>query len=349
MAISILFGRTTGRKPDAMISRFNPSFRRLSAGICLLLLPATGLVAANTNWPVPTVTNKPGVRWWWPGSAVDQKNLTWNLEALANAGIGTVEITPIYGVQGNEANEIDYLSPKWMQMLSYTQSEAKRLNMLVDMNEGTGWPFGGPAIDTAHAASCQFIQRYPVSALPGGRAASQSYSIVPDDVKQRKTATLGALLFVGSDGYREQIPVGRCKNGVLNWGAPQDGMIYALFAGKTFQQVKRAAPGGQGLVMNHFSEEALNQYLKRYDETFARNQTAWPHCFFNDSYEVYGADWSENLLQEFKVRRGYYLADYLPEFSGEGDSDVCARVVCDYRETVSDMLLNNFSIPCAYL
>ena len=49
---------------------------------------------------------KLAARWWWMGSAVDKENLTRNLEAYAAAGMGTMEITPIYGVQGNDAKDI---------------------------------------------------------------------------------------------------------------------------------------------------------------------------------------------------------------------------------------------------
>jgi hypothetical protein len=303
------------------------------------------LLAADTSWPEIHTENKPGVRWWWMGSAVNKKDLTWNLEQLSNVGIGSVEITPIYGVQGNDANEIDYLSPKWMQMYNYTQAEAKRLHILVDMNGATGWPFGGPQIDVAHAATREFIQRYTLKALPGGRAKKQKIIILPEDVKQRKVSSLSSLLFVGSDGAREQIPLTNYHDSILTYGAAQDGEIFALFNGKTMQQVKRAAPGANGLVMNHLSVEALDVFLKPYDEAFKQSGAPWPNAFFNDSYEVYGADWSENLLQEFKARRGYDLADYLPEFIGVGEPAVCARVVCDYRETISDMLLHNFTIP----
>ena len=37
-----------------------------------------------------------------------------------------VEITPLYGVQGNDKNDIPYLSPKWMDMLKFVEKENKR-------------------------------------------------------------------------------------------------------------------------------------------------------------------------------------------------------------------------------
>ena len=57
-------------------------------------------------WPEVKREAKPGSRWWWMGSAVDADNLRWNMENYARTGIGTLEITPIYGVTGNEKNEL---------------------------------------------------------------------------------------------------------------------------------------------------------------------------------------------------------------------------------------------------
>ena len=81
----------------------------------LLATAATSIGAQPL--PTPTREARPGLRWWWLGSAVDKQNLTWNLDQYAKAGAGAVEITPIYGVQGNDKNDIPYLSPKWMDML----------------------------------------------------------------------------------------------------------------------------------------------------------------------------------------------------------------------------------------
>jgi hypothetical protein len=103
------------------------------------------------GWPEITRENKPWTRWWWPGSGVDKASITQQLEKIAAAGIGGVEITPIYGAKGYEDRYIDFLSPKWMEMLEHVGREGKRLGLGVDMATGTGWPFGGPWIDEANA------------------------------------------------------------------------------------------------------------------------------------------------------------------------------------------------------
>ena len=55
---------------------------------------------AQIKWPAVTQQAKPWTRWWWEGSAVNTKDLTWNLEQYKAAGLSGVELTPIYGVYG---------------------------------------------------------------------------------------------------------------------------------------------------------------------------------------------------------------------------------------------------------
>jgi hypothetical protein len=105
------------------------------------------------RWPAVTSETKPWTRWWWQGSAVEPGELTRQLTALRDAGIGGVEITPIYGVRGTEDRFISYLSDEWVRMLEHTLTQAAALDMGVDMATGTGWPFGGPWVDDKNAAA----------------------------------------------------------------------------------------------------------------------------------------------------------------------------------------------------
>ena len=127
-----------------------PSFRAAFAASMLLLL-AVQPAPSGRDWPAITQETKPWTRWWWHGSAVDRQNLTSELEALRDVGIGGVEITPIYGVRGEETRFIPFLSESWVAMLGHALREAQRLDLGVDMATGTGWPFGGPWIDETNA------------------------------------------------------------------------------------------------------------------------------------------------------------------------------------------------------
>lgn len=311
-------------------------------------LAASMLSAQSIAWPEVKTEAKPAARWWWMGSAVDKENLTRNLEQYAKAGMGTMEITAIYGVQGNDANDIPFLSPKWMQMLQHTESEASRLDMQIDMSAGTGWPFGGPEVAMEDAACKLFISEYT---LKGGERLTQKIEATTDK-KQSVHAALERLMAFSDTGKCLDLTA-KVKNGLLDWKAPKgEWRLIAAFCGKTLQQVKRAAPGGEGYVMNHFSARAVKNYFGRIEQAFSGKfangttsaATTYPHNFFNDSYEVYGGDWTEGLFDEFFAHRGYKLEDHLPAFLAEGErTDATRRIISDYRETLAELLVQNFT------
>lgn len=282
---------------------------------------------------------KPWVRWWWMGSAVNEQEISRLLIDYSAQGIGGVEIAPIYGAKGYENQYIEYLSPRWMELLRHTISTADSLGMGVDMTNGTGWPLGGPNVTPQHAAKQMFIQTYNIPAI-----GVKDLLIQINDSRQRDLgASLIALTAYDNQGNIADVLSKVDSTGLLSW-QPDSGewTLYALFSGRTRQQVKRAAPGGAGYTFDHLSVEALNYYLERFDKAFAANAPNI-RCFFNDSYELFGASWATDFLEEFETRRGYSLRDYIRELSGVGDSTLIGRIKSDYRETMSEMLLANFS------
>ncbi len=131
--------------------RFLSGLLALACAASSVAVDASEPAPSPLAWPAIHRETKPWTRWWWLGSAVDKPNLTRELEALAAAGFGGVEITPIYGAKGYEDRFIPFLSPKYLEMLAQVGAEAKRLGLGVDMATGTGWPFGGPQVTPADA------------------------------------------------------------------------------------------------------------------------------------------------------------------------------------------------------
>lgn len=227
--------------------------------------------------------------------------------------MGSVEITPIYGVKGNDRNEIKYLSPEWMKMLSLVETEAGANGILVDMNQGTGWPFGGPEV-TLDEAACKAI--FLIDTVERGLTPVKP---LPD--KEKHMAKLIAESRRRLKGNKEE--------------------VIRAYLSRTLQTVKRAAPGGEGYVLDHFDRNAVASYLSKFDKAFKENGISYPHNFFNDSYEVFGANWTPALFQEFEKRRGYDLKEKLPELLGLVDDG--NEVLADYRETLGELLLENFT------
>ena len=291
----------------------NRNIMRLTLALVITLACQSAKPQA-TGQTIPTPdTARPGIRWWWLGSAVDSTNLRWNLEQFAKAGIGAVEITPIYGVKGNEKNDISYLSPQWMKALQKVESTNARLGIETSMATGTGWPFGGPWVPLSEAA-CKAVV---VDTLVDAATPLDKIEFALPDREKGMAKIIAKKEYEADNGKKRAI---------------------ALFESRTRQMVKRAAPGGEGYVVNHFDSTAVAHYLAHIDSAFTASGTKFPPVMFNDSYEVYGANWTPTLPQEFERRHGYSITEKLREFV-DGD----AKVVSDYRETLAHMLLNNFT------
>lgn len=332
--------------------------------------------SSDLSWPEINAETKPWTRWWWMGSAVNEADLTTAMEEYKKAGLGGLELTPIYGVKGYENQFIPYLSPDWIDMFQFTLDEADRLGLGVDMATGTGWPFGGPWVTPEDACknlvyktfilkageslneTVIYIQeplvrtigrKMDISELAEPISANKDLqSIAPDQIQFQKPLPLLILMAYSNEGYILDLTKRVGADGRLNWIAPAGTWtLYALFQGWHGKMVERAAPGGEGDVIDHFSEQALTHYLDRFDNTFIGKNIRSLRAFFNDSYEVDDArgqaDWTPDLPAEFQYRRGYSLYDHLPALLSKDSTDENIRVLCDYRVTISELLHEKFT------
>lgn len=330
------------------------------------------------GWPEINSETKPWTRWWWHGSNVDKENLSILLQEYSKAGLGGLEITPIYGVKGQEKNFVQFTSPKWMDLLSYTLSESKRLNLGIDMALASGWPFGGPWVTPEDA--CKYLELKEIKLPSDGklkekiefiekplvRAVSKSvpvenlkdpiakndslYIYAFDQVRFPRKLPLVALMAYGPNDEILDLTELVDENGNLNHAFPDTNWkIIAAFSAWHGKQVERAGPGGEGDVIDHFSKSAIKDYLNHFDTCFQNVDISGLRAFFNDSYEVDDArgeaNWTPTFFDEFKERRGYDLKKYLPELMGLKSDEDQQRILCDYRETISDLLLDNFTAP----
>src|SRR5690606_32233377 len=130
-----------------------------------------------------------------------------------------------------------------------------------------------------------------------------------------------------------------------SWTAPESVRVIALFSGRTRQKVKRAAPGGEGFTLDHLGKEPVQRYLNHFQKA-VHGKGIQLRAFSNDSYEVYGANWTDSFLEECEKRKGYKMQAYLLDFAGKGnDKEQEKRVKSDYREVVNAILRDNFLIP----
>jgi hypothetical protein len=294
---------------------------------------------STTNLPSVESTTKPWTRWWWLGNAVDESSIDATLEAFAQAGLGGVEIANIYGAKGAEDKFIDHLSPEWIEKVNHTLNTAKRLGLEVDLTLGTGWPFGGPQVELEYAATKMQVKTIDVKQ---GEAINHKVELINEKVNA-PLACVAAVAFDTSGKFQDLTKA--IKNNNLSRAAQNKAYkLYLVYADKTAQKVKRASPGGTGWTLDHFSTEALNDYLQPYTKALS-NLDHSIRSIFNDSYEVYGTDFSPKFFDAFIEKRGYDLKPYLEDLLSTSSDSIGNRIKADYRLTLSDMLLDDFNAP----
>lgn len=352
--------------------------------ILIIVVAASLSAAERPAWPEVTNETKPWSRWWWLGSILPEDGLKTEMEKYAAAGLGGLEITPIYGVQGYEDQFIDYLTPTWMDRFELVLNEAQRLDLGIDMATGNGWPFGGPWVGEETAAKYLAHKTYTVAV--GGRlsepvqyietpvvryagparptideikdpisANTNLQEMALDQVRFPKPQPLHTLMaFPESGGEPLNLTDRVAADGMLDWQAPAGSgawTLYAIFTALHGKMVERAGPGGEGNVIDHFNRAASHQYLAKFDAAFVGRDVSALRGFFNDSYEVDDAQGESNFTDafftEFERRRGYDLRSHLPALFADANSDENSRVLSDYRETISDLLLDEFTRPWA--
>ena len=334
--------------------------------------------ALKPGWPTISNEMKPWSRWWWMGSAVNPSDLKAAMEAYSQAGLGGLEVTAIYGVHGYEKRFVKFLSPEWINNFNYTLKEGKRLDLGIDLAMASGWPFGGIWVTPEDACKYMAVQKY---SLKGGEQLQEKVLLTQKtllntisrkklDISQLKYPVnanadslqnwsveqvrypipmpLQSLMAYSSTGETLNLSSKLGADGKLDWTAPAgDWKLYAVFQGWHGKMVERAGPGGEGDVIDHFSTKAIDHYLGHFTSAFQNQDLSGLRSYFNDSYEVDDArgqsDFTPLLFEDFQKRRGYDLRLHLPALMGDDSPENNQRVLCDYRETISDLILENYT------
>ena len=284
---------------------------------------------ATIDWPTATATEKPWTRWWWLGSAVEPERLTELLETYQRAGLGGVEVTCIYGVVGNEATELRYRSPEWVEAVRHTIEQADRLGMGTDLPAGSGWRMGGPNVPR-ELANTQIV--LATQDVQGPRRVDVAFG----------DATPIAASARGPEGRVVELTE-HLRDGRLEWQAPAGEWSLVTAAYRlSGDRVKRPSPGGEGFNINPFWSDSVNAFLADFGSTLRRLPGV--RAQFHDSFEYQG-DFSPDFFAEFARRRGYRLERELFALAGGADPDRVARVKSDYRETLSDLVLDELVRP----
>jgi hypothetical protein len=324
--------------------------------------PASVAGPGGLGWGAISHEMRPWTRWWWLGSAVTEQGLRSHLQRFAEAGLGGVEIQPIYESQGDEDTILPYLSAEWLDALDATTRHASDLGLGVDLTTGSGWTFGGPWITPEISAGRALTEQWDLAG--GGRLDVPVRTVQPPHpglVDEEKLSRPDlrppmqplpqpplAALVARETGSGETVDLtGRVgADGTLDWTAPAgQWRLTGVFSGLVLKRVERAGPGGKGLMVDYFDADSVRHHLDHFGSAVGDGPRGI-RSLFHDSFELERTDWTHAAVAEFARMRGYDLVPHLPEvFDGAGTAEVRGRVLSDVRETFSDLFLERFARP----
>ena len=287
------------------------------------------------------------VRWWWFGPAATKPEIEREMTVMKQGGIGGFEATSCYplALNGTLPGLTNYglLSPEHLDALGFAAAKAKELGLRMDLTLGSGWPYGGPQITRANAADA-IHESEGLSVSPG----QKSIDMPPvrarngDAENQIIAALLGPVPKAPGDESYLPLEV-RGQTALLPddlHGATQ--VVFYTLAHPNLVNVKRAAVGGEGYIVDHYSPTAIDTFIKDIGEPEVKAcGPNPPYAIFCDSLEVSGEDWTPDFLAEFKKRRGYDLTPLLPAlFDDLGPKTADIRY--DWARTVTEVFDDYF-------
>ncbi|WP_433519572.1 glycosyl hydrolase [Nonomuraea sp. CA-143628] len=322
----------------------------------------------------PTASDRPGMRWWWQ-AGTDPAELERELQAIADAGFGEVEIA--FSPQL-------WATPDQRAALRRVLDLASLRGIGVAVTLGAEWPLRTPntAAGTEHAAlELQYGVVYvghdhagriaipsPIDedelsrgarllAVTVGRVVERGHPPAFVDVAtflgpRRELRSGDRATILAEDSLRDV--TGRVVDGELDWAVPEgEWAVFAFWVRDTAQGVTSFIDAG--------AARAAAQYLQEHQlgqDNLAMLKGVGTDLF-EDSLELNAESlfWAETLVERFRDRHGYDPTRFLPALFAHGmcrywtpneeptpdfEFDTCngGRVRKDYYRLLTDLYVD---------
>ncbi len=329
------------------------------------------------GFAAPPDSAKPHTWWHWMNGNVSKAGITADLEAMKRVGIGGAHLAQVG--TGIPKGPVPYDSPQMNDYVQFAIQEANRLGLDFCLFNCPGWSSsGGPWIKPENSMK---VLVYTETPAPGGQkfnavlaqpTATQGFyrdafviayptpaadSRIPNfnngrgAAAGRGPATAPAATIPATIDPAQVLDLSKNMNaqGQLTWDAPAapgNNWTILRIGFTTTGTTNRPPPdGGSGLEVDKFSKEALDFHFNFFFGPFfdvmkplaAKGKVA----ALIDSYETGLQNWTDKFPEEFKKRRGYDLAPYMPAMAvGRvvGSTDISQRFLWDVRKTQAELM-----------
>ena len=209
-------------------------------------------------------------------------------------------------------------------MLQVACKGAKERGMIVDIIGGSGWPFGGKFLHPDEQIMRLSVKnktveggkhlRLPLGELIGPEPAELRFVKVYPRELESLDAVRDVTTSVGKDRVLDlELPAGEH---VVACGIVEHGFCKVTFG----------VPGADGPTMDHMQKRVTRAYLDRLagvEKVWGEPLSNYVRAIFCDSIETMGANWTHDMAESFRQRKGYDITPWLPfvvdpESVGEG-------------------------------
>lgn len=276
----------------------------LAGVLCVAAAWAVGPQDLRRGFDQPPADARVMMRWWWFGPAVTKAELERELKAMQAGGLGGVEIQPVYPLTLDDPAR----GLKNLKFLSPEFLEA--LRFAADKGRELGL-----RVDLTLGSGWPYGGPHIAREMAAPRLRVEKLGAAP-------------RLREGERVLAEY---------------PEAGVRF--IEGYTGQMVKRASVGAEGFVLDHYNRAALERHLAAVGEPLLQGfGPKPPYAIFCDSLEVFGSDWTGDLLAEFQKRRGYDLKPLLPALTGAADEEK-GSIRNDWALTLTELAEERFLKP----
>jgi hypothetical protein len=137
--------------------------------------------------------------------------------------------------------------------------------------------------------------------------------------------------------------------GKLIWKVPPgEWTIIRFICANTGEKLKVPSPNSDGLATDHFSREATRAFIQyitgRLKQKLGDLRLTPLKQLYLPSYEVKGATWTPDFIEQFKKYCHYDMTPYLPALAGcvIENQDITSRFLYDYRKMLGDLLVDAY-------
>lgn len=324
----------------------------------------------------PPASARPWVYWFWLNGNITRQGITADLEAMKRVGIGGALIMEVD--QGAPLGKVDFAGPEWRKLFQFVMHEANRLGIEINMNDDAGWDgSGGPWITPENSMKKVVwtearVHTGPVIDLPQPETVAGLYK----DIAVIAFPAIGTYRvpdIAGKSGLIRQefgprqpaaappdsvidrrkiitVSLGKVINNQVAWTPPPGDWTVMRFGYTCTGAVNAPSPAsGRGLECDKLSKEGSEAAFSGFvAKLITENKPYLGKTFVRthiDSWENGSQNWTEKFREEFKKRRGYELLPYLPVLSGKvvSNVDVSERFLWDIRETISELIIDNYA------